>query len=160
MLSLFQENIHLIVFLHVFAAVVWVGGMIIIRFVVHPSLANIVDKISRLEMSLKLMRKLFWFMVPFIVIVFLTAWILWSMMSSVEPQETTQWMLIKGSVLGLMLLNYLWMIKRRNNAYRMFKNTHFPKAKETLSIIPQYLLPLNIILGLIALYFGVSLRGL
>lgn len=149
-----------IVFVHVFSAVIWVGGMIIVRFVVHPSLQHMTDTISRLEMSLKLMKRLFRFMMPFILLMVVTGVALFFAFASSQDVQGARLFLIKEVILGIMVLNYLWMIRLRYHAERIFKNTHFPKARETLMMIPHYLLPLNIILGVVALYFGVALRGL
>lgn len=43
MVEFFGTYAHEIVFLHVFSAIVWIGGMIAIRLAVHPNLQRIED---------------------------------------------------------------------------------------------------------------------
>jgi hypothetical protein len=52
------------------------------------------------------------------------------------------------------------MYIKRAKAAKLFAKDEIALAKAQLSWIPHLLLPLNIVLGLIALWMGVSLRGL
>ncbi len=49
---------------------------------------------------------------------------------------------------------------KRNKAQRLFDVGNFKSAKETLTPLALWMIPTNIALGLIALYLGVTLRGL
>jgi hypothetical protein len=40
-----------------------------------------------------------------------------------------------------------------------FDAKDFKSSKQTLELIAKYLIPINIILGLVALYLGITLRG-
>jgi len=49
---------------------------------------------------------------------------------------------------------------KRNKAQRFFNDGDFKSAKEALVPLALWMIPTNIALGLIALYLGVTLRGL
>jgi hypothetical protein len=52
------------------------------------------------------------------------------------------------------------MYFKRRKAQKLFDMGKLPEAKAVVALIPKFLLPLNIVLGLIALWLGVGLRGL
>ena len=59
-----------------------------------------------------------------------------------------------------MAVNFTYMYLQRAKAWKFFEAGEIATAKAQLTWIPNVLLPLNIVLGLIALWLGVSLRGL
>lgn len=73
MVEFFGNYAHVIVFLHVFSAVVWIGGMIAIRFAVHPGLQLIEDPKVRLGRTLAITGRFFNIMIPLIILILLTA---------------------------------------------------------------------------------------
>ena len=54
--SLFANYSDIIIFLHVISAVIWVGGMIAMRFAAHYSFAQIEDE-SRLDSAKELLME-------------------------------------------------------------------------------------------------------
>ena len=44
-------------------------------------------------------------------------------------------------------------------AQKLFNKSDFATAKETVAILPTVLLPINIVLGVLAIFSGVLLRG-
>lgn len=144
----------LIIFLHVFSAVVWVGGMIAIRFAVHPSLQNIEDSLLRVARTLELMENFFRIVLPLAVTIIITAIMLQTgfKLSGLEVQ-------IKQGIWTIMFLNFIWMILKRNSAQKELIMGNLKGAGEILKPIPKVMLPLNIFLGVLAIYFGVGLRG-
>jgi uncharacterized membrane protein len=158
--SFVQSYLHTIVFLHVLGATIWVGGMVVMRFVVHPQLRLIEGESSKLNFALKAMRRLFLLMFPIVLVVLITAVLLALGLGVAEGSSTQQYIDIKVTILVVMVLNYLYMILRRKQAQRIYNNVFYAKARETLSTISQILLPLNIVLGIVALWMGISIRGL
>jgi hypothetical protein len=73
LVGFFGTYAHEIVFLHVLSAFVWVGGMMAIRFAVHPGLQAIEDPKLRLGRTLAITGKFFHFVMPFILLLILTA---------------------------------------------------------------------------------------
>ena len=68
--------------------------------------------------------------------------------------------LSKEIIWTIMTVNYVYMYVKRAKAWRLFRKGEIALAKAQLSFMPYVLLPLNIILGIVALWMGVCLRGL
>jgi uncharacterized membrane protein len=152
--ELFSNYGHEIVFLHVLSAIIWVGGMIAIRLAVHPSMQSIDDPKVKLGKTLMLMAKFFNIVMPFILILLLTAIVL---IFAMGKSPSIEW---KENIWMIMAANFTWMYIKRRKAQKLFNEGKLPEAKAVVALIPKILLPLNIFLGLIALWLGVGLRGL
>lgn len=59
MTEFFLEHSKLILFFHLLSVVIWIGGMIVIRFSVHYSFFKIDDVKTRLERILENLKKFF-----------------------------------------------------------------------------------------------------
>jgi uncharacterized membrane protein len=165
----------LIVFLHVLSAFIWVGGMIAIRVAVHPVIGRggvtasqmlqndvmssmLVPK-QRLGITLQVTGRLFNLVMPFIIILFATGLIM-AIATGGHHGDLKSLFLSKEILWTVMAVNYTYMYIKRAKAWRLFSKGEVALAKAQLSLIPNLLLPLNIILGIAALWLGVSLRGL
>jgi len=73
MTDIFWANTELIVFLHVISAVIWVGGMIAMRFAAHQSFAHVENPIFRMERIAHALKRLFYIVIPFVIILIVTA---------------------------------------------------------------------------------------
>jgi uncharacterized membrane protein len=153
-IALFTNYGHEIVFLHVLSAIIWVGGMIAIRLAVHPSMQTIEEPKIKLGKTLMLMGKFFNIVMPFIFILLITAIVLIFAMGKSPTIE------MKENIWMLMTANFTWMYFKRRKAQKLFDMGKMPEAKAVVALIPKVLLPLNIVLGLVALWLGVGLRGL
>jgi len=153
--NFFANYAHTIVFLHVLSAIIWVGGMIAIRLAVHPHLQLIEDTRLKLEKTLLIMGRFFNIVMPFIMILLITA-IIMSMGMQLENKMLVH---AKEGIWTIMALNFTFMYFKRRKAQTFFDNNQLADARLTLALIPKVLLPLNIILGVVALILGVTLRG-
>jgi uncharacterized membrane protein len=150
---------HTVVFLHVLSAFVWVGGMIAIRAAVHPVLQSIDDPKVKLGKTLEITGKLFHLVIPFILTLLATGLMMLYAADGLHG-DLRQLFLSKEAVWGVMTVNFSYMYLQRRTAWRLFEAGNLPEAKEKVKRIPNLLLPVNIALGITALYLGVSLRGL
>jgi len=170
MVTLFWEYSTLIVFLHVLSAVVWVGGMIAMRFAAHHSFMELEPPL-RLARTAQALKRLFAIVSPFVVILIITAVLMavgWGFRAaSVDANgnvideaafATYQLVHVKEAIWLIMALNLGAMILRRNKAQKKIDAGDFAAAKGLLGLIGKYMVPLNIILGVIAIYLGVTLR--
>lgn len=158
MQELFTNNAQLIVFLHVLSAMIWVGGMIAIRVAVHPSMQSIEEPKIKLGKTLMIMGRLFNLVIPFIIILMATA-IIMIIGLQFKGGELYNIVLFKEGIWTVMTLNFIYMYMKRLKAETLFNGGSLAQAKAQVAKIPNLLLPLNIFLGIIALYLGVILRG-
>lgn len=158
MVEIFSEYKTLILFLHVLSAVVWVGGMIAMRFAAHPSFMAIASNQERLSRIIYAMKRLFIIVFPFAIILVVTAvfMILGYDLKNTDYAQTGH---IKEGIWVVMFLNYLMMIKRRNKASKLLASGDIIGAKFSMEIIGKYMIPVNIILGLVAIYLGATLSS-
>jgi uncharacterized membrane protein len=154
MKEIYENYTAIVVFLHILSAVVWVGGMIAIKIAVHPALQSIEDAKIKLGKTLQIVGRLFNLVLPFIFISLICALIL-----IIGAGFGGGYIHLKEAIWTIMTLNYFFMYIKRTKAQKLFNQGEFAKAKESVSILPTILLPLNIALGLLAIYLGVLLRG-
>ena len=174
MTELFNNYGHLIVFLHVLSAIIWVGGMIAIRVAVHPVIQRggvtagemlqndvmssmLVPK-QRLGITLQITGRLFNLVMLFIAILFVTG-LTMAIATGGHHGDLKSLFLSKEIIWTIMTVIYIYMYIKRAKAWKLFSKGDVALAKAQLSLIPNLLLPINIVLGIVALWLGVSLRG-
>lgn len=168
----FAHHRTLIVFLHVLSAVIWVGGMIAIRFATHQSLALISDPKVRLERAAHTLKRLFAIVMPFVILLIITAVLmavgLGFRAAAMDPMGNVideyamslyNTVHIKEAIWFIMAINLALMMWRRRKAEQALKVGNIEEAKEMLSLIAKYMVPVNIVLGITAIFIGVVLRN-
>jgi len=172
MIELFVDYRIQIVFLHVISAVVWVGGMIAMKFAAHPSIVQIESPLHRLERISHALKRLFYIVSPFAVILIITAVIMAVGLGFREAAVDINHNVIDEKAMFIYNLVHLkegiWMIMGTNLAAMMWFRAKADKllikgdtvgAKANLSRIGNIMVPINILLGIVAIYLGVFLRN-
>ena len=158
MTDFFNNYSSIIVFLHVISAVIWVGGMIAIRFAVHYSIQNIEDPKIKLARTLELLKRFFNMVIPAILTLLITA-IIMIIALGFKGTELYNIVVIKEIIWSIMTLIFITIYIRRIKAQKAFDNNDFLNAKNNLLPIATYFIPVNIVLGLVAIFLGITLRG-
>ena len=158
MQELFYIFSSLIIFLHVVSAVIWVGGMIAIRFVVHYSIIKIEEPKVRLGRNLELLKRFFDIVKYLIPIILVTALF---MIFGLEFKDTplNKFVYIKEAIWMIMTIVFVVIYIKRDKAQKKFDSEDIKAAKEELAPLSRWMIPANTLLGLIAIYLGVTLRG-
>ena len=158
MSDLFNSYSSLIVFLHVISAVIWVGGMIAIRFAVHYSMQNIEDPKVKLGRTLENLKRFFYIVIPTIITLLITA-IMMIIALGFKGTALYNIVIVKEIIWTIMLLIFITIYMKRNKAQKAFDNGDFANTKKQLIPIATYFIPINIVLGLVAIFLGITLRG-
>ena len=153
MAEFFAEYKVIIVFLHVISAVVWVGGMVAMRYAAHPSFVEIESPAKRLERIADALKRLFCIVAPFVLVLLATA-IVMLKGYSISESEFKNIGYAKEAIWTIMFLNLAVMIRRRNNAQKALEKGEFVVAKNQLEMIGKYMVPANIALGVVAIFLG------
>lgn len=158
MSDLFNSYSSIIVFLHVISAVIWVGGMIAIRFAVHYSMQNIEDPKVKLGRTLENLKRFFNIVIPTIITLLITAII---MIIALGFKGTALYNIViaKEIIWTIMLIIFITIYMKRNKAQKAFDSGDFANTKKQLIPIATYFIPINIVLGLVAIFLGITLRG-
>ncbi len=172
MMTLFGNFGTEIVFLHILSAVVWVGGMIAMRFAAHNSFLEIENPLHRLERISHALKRLFIIVTPFVITLIITAVIMAVSLGFRAAAVDENGNVISEYAMHIYNIVHvkevIWMIMTGNLALMAYKRSSADKllakgdsagAASGLSLIGKYMVPLNIILGLIAIYLGVTLRN-
>ncbi|NPA58966.1 MAG: hypothetical protein GXO30_00655 [Epsilonproteobacteria bacterium] len=157
MQNFFLEYRNIIIFAHIISAVIWVGGMVAMRYAAHPSFMQIISPADRLEKISLALKKLFFIVLPFVMLLALTGAIL-SISYDIKHTDFHYLTHLKELIWGLMFINLMSMILRRNKADKAMLEGDFNKAREMLELIGKYMVPINIALGSIAIFLGATLR--
>lgn len=159
MQEFFTEYKTFIVFLHVISAVVWVGGMVSMRYAAHPSFMEIESPAKRLERIAHALKRLFTIVLPFVIILLISA-VVMIKGYGLSQSEYSIFSHAKEGIWSVMFINLIVMMKRRNRAEKMLGEGDFAGAKGQLEPIGKYMVPLNIILGVIAIFMGAYLSSI
>ena len=170
--EIFADYRTQIIFLHVVSAVVWVGGMIAMRFAAHNSFMHIESPLNRLERISHALKRLFAIVTPFVIILIITAVLMAVGLGFREAAVDADHNVIdegamfiynivhvKEAVWMIMAFNLAVMAWLRSKADKLLDMGDATGAKGKLGLIGKYMVPLNIILGLSAIYMGVFLRN-
>jgi len=159
MSEFFAEYKAFILFIHVISAVVWVGGMIAMRYSAHPSFMEIESPLKRLELISKALKKLFFIVLPFVVLLFITAFIMIKAYG-LSASEYSIYAHIKELIWSIMFINLIVMIKRRSRADKAIKDGNMSLALSQLGFIGKFQVPANITLGVVAIFLGSMLSSI
>jgi len=158
MQDFFSEYRVFILFLHIISAVVWVGGMVAMRYAAHPSFMQIESPAKRLESISYALKRLFSIVFVFVFILAATGAIL-TVGYDLKHTEYSIFTHIKEGIWSLMALNFFVMIYRRNKADKDMLRGDFVGAKAQLGLIGTFMVPLNIVLGFSAIFIGAYLSS-
>lgn len=157
--SFFASFGSLIVFLHVISAIIWVGGMIAIRFAVHYSMAKVEEPKIKLGRTLESLKRFFQMVIPSIFILLITA-VIMIIALGFKGSSLYSIVIVKEAIWVVMAIVFTIIYIKRTKAQRYFDSGDLPSAKAELAPIATWMIPLNITLGVIAVFLGVTLRGL
>ncbi|OHD98247.1 MAG: hypothetical protein A3E21_01665 [Sulfurimonas sp. RIFCSPHIGHO2_12_FULL_36_9] len=158
MQDIFLEYKVFIVFLHVISAVVWVGGMIAMRYAAHSSFLEIESPQKRLERIAHALKRLFAIVLPFVIILIVTA-VFMIKGYGLSQSDFSLLSHAKEGIWTLMFLNLTVMIFRRNRGERFLNEGNMVGAKNQLELIGKIMVPLNIVLGIVAIFLGTYLSS-
>jgi uncharacterized membrane protein len=153
MQDIFLNYKTIIIFLHVISAVVWVGGMIAMRYASHPSFMEIESPQKRLERISHALKRLFYIVLPFVIVLIVTA-IFMIKAYGLSQTDFKTLSYIKEGIWSVMFVNLLAMMLRRNKADKLLSECDFVGAKNQLGFIGKFMVPLNIMLGVSAIAIG------
>jgi uncharacterized membrane protein len=104
-----------------------------------------------------MLNTLFKIVVPFVLLLLLTALIM-ALAMGLHQSDLKVLTFAKEGIWSVMTLNLGMMILRRNKAQRFIDAGDFANAKSMLGPIGALMVPINITLGVVAIFLGVLLR--
>ena len=155
-----------IIFIHVVSAVIWVGGLMAVFIITRHAKASVSAE-RRLSGRAKIIKNYFKFLIPFIVLLFVSsvfmalgyrdsAYAADGFVLDMDGREMYDYIMLKGAIWFAMVFSMIFMFWIVTIAEKSSCNPQ--KAMDCMWLVNTYILPINIILGCIAIYMGVSIR--
>lgn len=159
LMEVFGNFTRLIILLHIVSAIILVGGLFVMR-VIAPVIEKLSKEEERLEKGLELMRRYGYTVVPTMLILILAS-VFMNVGLGFKYGNPTMYILVhtKEVIWTFIALNFLYMYIKYRSAKKAFMEKEWVEVQENLILMIHYLIPLNFVLGLIAVYLGIILRG-
>ncbi|MFK5882422.1 MAG: hypothetical protein QM482_09435 [Sulfurospirillum sp.] len=157
--DIFENYKTLIIFLHVLSASFLIGSMFVIIFIVRPIAKKVEDIELKCENCLKILQRFNIFLVP-IMLTILSASFFMNIGMGFEYGDPTVFIVIhiKEAIWIFLAFNFLYIYKKYMNAKKAYRQKDFLVTQENIILITKYLIPLNLVISLIAVYFGVVIK--
>ena len=159
--DIFNNYKTIIIFLHILSASLLIGSMFVIIFIVRPAAKRVENVKIKCGNCLKILKRFNIFLVPIMLIILSASFFMNIGMGFQYGDPTTFIMIhIKEAIWLFLAFNFLYMYKKYLNALKAYKEKDFLVTQENIILISKYLLPLNLIISLMAVYFGVVIKGI
>ena len=158
--DIFGSYGRIIIFLHIISASLLLGSMLVMIFVVRPVISYMDDEILKYRSCLKIIKKYFYFLIP-VMLILVSASVFMNVGMGFEYGNPVTFIMIhiKESIWLFMVFNFIYMFIKYINAKKALEEKDLLVTQENIVLITKYLMPLNLLLGMIAVYFGVIIRG-
>ena len=148
-----QQFGTLLLFIHIFAAGFWIFGMITIRCIVHPHIQTRPTP-QKIEKSLAILGTFLPKVIVAIFLLILTGVILSSPFKGTPMAGLTH---AKEGIWTVMTIIYSIAFFRFRRAKTLCEEGNYEESSSLLKGIASSLIPMNLVLGLLAIFFGVGI---
>lgn len=155
--NLFIEYALIWIFIHVLSAIIWIGGMIVMRLSVMPSLALIEDENVRIAKTISIFQSFFKIIIVSIILIFISA-IMMIIGFGFKGTDLYSVVLTKEAILVIMTIVFSFAYVHINRAKRRFVGGDIDSAKSHISKVKLATL-VNLSLSIVAIILGITLRG-
>ncbi len=155
-IDIFVDYKTAIIFLHIISASLLIGSMFVIIFIIRPAEKNIKNVEVKCRNCLRILTRYIIFLVP-IMLVIVSASVFMSVGMGFKYGNPAAFIIIhiKETIWLFIAFNFLYMYKKYLNAKRAFEKEDFLVVQENIILIIRYLIPLNLVVSMIAVYFGI-----
>lgn len=159
-IEIFGDFGRIIIFLHILSACLLIGSMFVLRFVIQPVEADILDNKKTMYrfIILRQLPNLTLLSVMFIIV--LTS-VFMNLGIGFKSGNPTTYVMVntKEALWTFIAFNFVYMYIKYWKAKKGFDEGNYIEVEENMVLMVKYLIPLNLILAIISVYFGVILRG-
>lgn len=159
-IEIFANHSRIIIFFHVISAVLLIGSLFLIRFLIVP----VFDKIEQEEVRYKAYLELIKYFLSFIFVVMfilITVSVFMNVGLGLKFGDQTTYIIAhtKEIVWSIMMLNFIVMYVKYKSAQKAMKNNVLVEVHENIVLIVKYLVPANLVISLLSVYLGIIIRG-
>ena len=159
-IEIFGDFSRIIVFLHVISSALLIGSMFVMRFVIQPVEEDVPDEKIKYSSCINMMRRYILFLVPVLLIIVITSVFMHIGLGFKAGNPTTYVMVhTKEALWSFITFNFIYMYFKYLKAKKGLAEENYIEVEENVILMVKYLIPLNLLLAIISVYFGVILRG-
>lgn len=159
-IDMFIQYAREILFLHVSASALLIGSLCVVGFLIRPLTFESIDAKTKLTHSVENARNYFYFLIPVMILIVLSSLFMHLGLGFKSGNPTTYVMVhTKEALWTFIAFNFGYMYLKYRKAVKSLKEENYLEVEENIILMVKYLIPLNAILSLISVYFGVILRG-
>ena len=159
-IEIFGDFSRIIIFLHVISASLLIGSMFVMRFVIQPVEVDVPDDKIKFGSCIEMMRRYIVFLVPVLLIIVITSVFMHIGLGFKAGNPTTYVMVhTKEALWTFIAFNFIYMYFKYLRAKKGLAEENYIEVEENVILMVKYLIPLNLLLAIISVYFGVILRG-
>jgi len=158
--EIFTSYKVLIIFIHILSASLLIGSMFVLIFIIRPINVKVGNVKYKCIHCLRVLKRFIYFLVPDMLIL-ISASIFMNIGMGFEYGDPTAFIMIhiKESLWIFIAFNFLYIYKKYLNAKNAFEAEDYLVVQENIILIIKYFVPLNLVLSLIAVYFGILIKG-
>ena len=159
-IEIFGDFSRIIVFLHIISSSLLIGSMFVMRFVIQPVEKDVSDEKIKYGSCIHMMRRYILFLVPVMILIVATSVFMHLGLGFKSGNPTTYVMVhTKEALWTFIAFNFIYMYFKYLRAKKGLAEENYIEVEENIILMVKYLIPLNLLLAIISVYFGVILRG-
>jgi len=145
---------------HIFSAVVWVGGMIGFTLTVYPSLRQIPNEKMFIRTALRTLNRFYKLLIPVSLLLGVSG-VSMALGKDFAHQDPVMSVIVtsKEFIWFFMVVLYLYGYYKIKEARARCLASDSEHARDNVKLIAWYLFGISSLLGLVAIYFGYMLRS-
>jgi len=160
LINLFGDFGRIIVFFHIIGSSFLIGSMLMIRFIIKPTLMAIDDEFVRYSRCIRILDRYFYYLLGIMTLIISASFTMSAGLGFEYANPIHSSLIhVKEAIWVFIAFNFIYMYIKLLNAKRLFKKRDFFEVHENLGLIVNCLIPMNLILTLIAVYIGIVIRG-
>jgi len=154
------EYLPYIFIVHIFSAVIWVGGMINFTLTVYPSVQQIPNEKMFIRTALRTLNRFFKLLISVSILLGISGYIL-AIGKDFAHRDPVMAVVVtsKEFIWGFMFVLYLYSYYKIKEARARCLASDSEHAKDNVKLIAYYIFGVSILLGFSAIYFGFLLRS-
>jgi uncharacterized membrane protein len=159
-IEMFSDFSRIIVFLHVTSAALLIGSLFVMRFIIQPVEVDVPDIKIKFTSCMKMLKRYMIVTAPLMGIIIVTSLFMHLGLGFKSGNPTTYVMVhTKEALWTFITFNFIYMYLKYVKAKKGFDEENYIEVEENVILMVRYLIPLNLVLAIISVYFGVVLRG-
>ncbi len=159
-IEVFNDYGRWFIFLHVISSALLIGSLFVLRFIIQPVEVEVPDIKIKYSSCIKMLKRYLIFIVPILGVIIVTSLFMHLGLGFKNGNPATYVMVhTKEALWTFIVFNFIYMYFKYVQAKKGLDAENYIEVEENVILMVKYIVPLNLVLSLVSVYFGVVLRG-